>query len=160
MSMARHHLYIMDNNGAIEYNLSRGFGGRVKKNLEIIIGARIRLFRKEIGFTIEELAFKAQLHPNYLGDIERGMRNPSLKNLDKIANSLGKPLTAIFSINNHREDTMMGASKIREKYFDYPAKKYSENILSLIKSLMKNSEKDREYVIQTAKSLSNQLRKK
>ncbi|MEA3306762.1 MAG: hypothetical protein U9Q34_03155, partial [Elusimicrobiota bacterium] len=35
-----------------------------------------------------------------------------------------------------------------------------KSILSLIKSLMKNSDKDREYIIQTAKSLSNQLRKK
>ncbi len=47
-----------------------------------------------------------------------------------------------------------------EKSFDYPNKEYSENILSLIKSLMKNSEKDRKYIIQTAKSLSKQLKRK
>ena len=129
----------------------------MKKNLGIITGNRIRQFRKELGLTIEELAFKAQLHPNYLGDIERGKRNPSLKNLNKIAYSLGKPLSTIVSGNAHIKK---GASKIHEKAPLYSTRKYSDNILSLIKSLMKNSEKDREYIIKTAKSLSNQLRKK
>ena len=128
--------------------------------LEIFVGKQIRLFRQEIGFTIEELAFKAQIHPNYLGDIERGERNPSLKNLNKITKAVGKPLFAIFPSNSSIEKTMRGASKIREKNSLYSNKRYSNNILSLIRSLMKNSDKDREYIIQTAKSLSKQLRKK
>ncbi len=130
------------------------------KNLEIFVGKQIRQFRQETGLTIEELAFKAQIHPNYLGDIERGMRNPSLKNLGKIAMAVGKPLSSIFSGNSLIEKTMRGASKIREKNSLYSNKRYSDNISSLIRSLMKNSDKDREYIIQTAKSLSKQLRKK
>jgi len=157
--------------------------------MEIFVGKRIRQFRQEMGFTIEELAFKAQLHPNYLGDIERGDRNPSLKNLNKIADGLGKPIVEIFS--HIPADKLKGASKICEKSSNYPDpilpnsfpnKKFVKqisacgaiganvgelslnpttrlNILSLIKSLMKNSKKDREYIIQMAKSLSNQLRK-
>jgi len=88
--------------------------------MEIFVGKRIRQFRQEMGFTIEELAFKAQLHPNYLGDIERGDRNPSLKNLNKIADGLEQPLAAIFSGNSPMEETIRGVSKIREKSSNYP----------------------------------------
>jgi len=58
--------------------------------------------------------------PNYLGDIERGDRNPSLKNLNKIADGLEQPLAAIFSGNSPMEETIRGVSKIREKSSNYP----------------------------------------
>ena len=159
MSIAAINTYILWIIVPLLNTIYQGAGGIVKKNLEIFVGKRIRQFRQEMGLTIEELAFKAQLHPNYLGDIERGERNPSLKNLNKIANALEKPLAAIVS-NDSVMETMRGAAKIREKNSLYSTKKYPENVLSLIKSLMKNSDKDREYIIQTAKSLSKQLRKK
>jgi len=126
----------------------------VRVNLQALVGKKIRRLRLECGFTIEELAFRAQLHPNYLGDIERGKRNPALANLKKIAEGLKKPLTELIS-DKSAESVVNPA---REKPAGYFLPAQDKNILSLIKSLHRNSEKDREYVIRLAKSISVRLK--
>jgi transcriptional regulator with XRE-family HTH domain len=45
--------------------------------------------RYEIEMTQEELAEKAELHPTYLGSVERGERNIALENIIAIAKGLG-----------------------------------------------------------------------
>ena len=52
-------------------------------------GDKIRELRKQKGFSQERLAFKSGLHRTYISDIERGSRNVSLKNIEKIAKALG-----------------------------------------------------------------------
>lgn len=52
------------------------------------VGRRIRELRRQRGWSQEFLAAEAGLNLNYLGGIERGERNPSLKNLAKIADAL------------------------------------------------------------------------
>lgn len=51
-------------------------------------GKQLRKLRKEAGYSQEELADLAKLHPTYIGQIERGLRNPSLVNLQKLAKAL------------------------------------------------------------------------
>lgn len=51
-------------------------------------GNNVRELRKKKGLTQEELADKAGLHFTYIGQIERGLRNPSLINICKIATAL------------------------------------------------------------------------
>lgn len=48
------------------------------------------------GYSQDELAFKASLDRTYLGGIERGERNPSLKNIAKITNALEVPIVELF----------------------------------------------------------------
>ena len=59
-------------------------------------GRRIRTLRERKGWTQERLAEEAELHRSYLGGIERGLRNPSLKNIAKLARALGVPIAALF----------------------------------------------------------------
>lgn len=59
-------------------------------------GARIREIRTEAGLTQEELAHRAGLHWTYIGQIERGERNLSLKNVLKLARGLGVPEAELF----------------------------------------------------------------
>lgn len=59
-------------------------------------GERLRALRNKKGYSQEELAFKAKLDRTYVGGIERGERNPSLKNIEILAKALGVPITELF----------------------------------------------------------------
>jgi transcriptional regulator with XRE-family HTH domain len=59
-------------------------------------GDRVRKIREQKGFSQESLAFAAGVHRTYLGGIERGERNPSLKNIASIAKALGIKLSDLF----------------------------------------------------------------
>lgn len=50
-----------------------------KDNVLIKFGNRIRLLRKQNDWSQEDLSFKSGFHRTYIGMIERGERNPSLK---------------------------------------------------------------------------------
>ncbi len=50
---------------------------------------KVRMRRYEIEMTQEDLAEKAELHPTYVGSVERGERNIALKNIIAIAKALG-----------------------------------------------------------------------
>ena len=65
-------------------------------NLQKIVGERIRNFRKEKGWSQEELADNANLHTTYIGQLERGEKNPTLESIEKIANALGISLEELF----------------------------------------------------------------
>jgi transcriptional regulator with XRE-family HTH domain len=60
-------------------------------------GKRVRELRLARGLSQEELAFRAGVHRTYLGGIERGERNPSLKNIAAIAEALKVTLPELFS---------------------------------------------------------------
>jgi transcriptional regulator with XRE-family HTH domain len=57
-------------------------------DIRIQFGKHLRKLREEKGWTQEELADKAGMHFTYIGQIERGVRNPSLINLEKLAKAL------------------------------------------------------------------------
>ncbi len=66
-------------------------------NINKRTGARIRKLRKKKGWSQEKLALEANLHRAYIGQIERGEKNIGLKNLEKIAKTLGLKLKDIIS---------------------------------------------------------------
>ncbi len=57
-------------------------------DIRIKFGRQLRKLREERRLTQEQLADKAGMHFTYIGQIERGVRNPSLVNLHKIAKAL------------------------------------------------------------------------
>jgi len=52
-------------------------------------GAAVRRRRQVLGISQEELALRAGLHRTYVGDVERGTRNVSLRNIRRLAAALG-----------------------------------------------------------------------
>ena len=60
------------------------------------LGYRIRYLRQNKGLSIEALALEAEINRNYLGDLERGMRNPTVVVLNKIAKALDVDLFTLF----------------------------------------------------------------
>ena len=75
------------------------------KKIEERFGYRVRELRQAKGLSQEELAFKVGVHRTYLGGIERGERNPSLKNIDLIANALGISLAELFLFAKRKPGT-------------------------------------------------------
>jgi transcriptional regulator with XRE-family HTH domain len=58
-----------------------------------ILGTNVRRFRKERGLSQEALADEVALAVTYIGQIERGTRNPTLDVIERLAKVLGvKPL--------------------------------------------------------------------
>jgi transcriptional regulator with XRE-family HTH domain len=52
------------------------------------LGNRVRELRKQRGWTQERLEEHSGLDRTYISDIERGVRNPSVKSLEKLAKAL------------------------------------------------------------------------
>ncbi len=52
------------------------------------VGKNVARLRKEKGWSQEQLAFECGLHRTYISGVERGIRNPTIIILDKIAVSL------------------------------------------------------------------------
>lgn len=61
------------------------------------IGQRIREIRTGKGIKVKELAERTELTSSHISQIERGMANPSLGTIEKIAQALDIPLVALFS---------------------------------------------------------------
>lgn len=54
----------------------------------IILGKTIRKLRNKLDISQEELAYRANIHRSYMGDVERGERNIAVLNIVKIARAL------------------------------------------------------------------------
>lgn len=54
-----------------------------------LFGQNVRKQRTDKGLSQEALADKADLDPTYISGIERGVRNPSLLSIVRIAKALG-----------------------------------------------------------------------
>ena len=52
------------------------------------VGSNVRRIRRELGISQEELAFRAELHRTYISGVERGIRNPTIIVLGRIADAL------------------------------------------------------------------------
>lgn len=51
-------------------------------------GATVRELRKNLKLTQEQLGELSELHPVYVSEVERGIRNPSLESIVKLSGAL------------------------------------------------------------------------
>lgn len=116
------------------------------ENLIETVGYNIRVIRKGQGLSQEELAFKANLHPTYIGQIERGEKNITIATLSVILKALGIAFGEFFSIiepndSNEKFDTF---SKGNEHYLPYK---------ELVKVLQGLNEKEQEKILEVIRVL-------
>ena len=64
--------------------------------IAITIGERLRYRRTAMGYTQEHLAELADLHPTYIGQVERGEKNLTVESLEKICIALNYPMDELF----------------------------------------------------------------
>tara|TARA_R110002049_G_scaffold4601_5_gene32451 strand:- start:638722 stop:638940 length:219 start_codon:yes stop_codon:yes gene_type:complete len=58
-------------------------------------GERVRELRKAQGYSQEDFAYACELDRSYMGGIERGERNVALRNVERIAQTLGITLSQL-----------------------------------------------------------------
>ena len=58
------------------------------KSIHGEVGNRLRQYRKRIGLSQEKLALKAGITVSFLGEIERGIKKPSIESLEKLLNAM------------------------------------------------------------------------
>jgi transcriptional regulator with XRE-family HTH domain len=59
------------------------------------VGLNVRKFREERGLSQEELAFECGIHRTYISGVERGVRNPTVTVVQKIARALKQPASRL-----------------------------------------------------------------
>ena len=60
--------------------------------LQVTVGRRVRRLRIERGISQEALARDVDMHRTYLGGVERGERNLTLRSVERLAERLGVPV--------------------------------------------------------------------
>lgn len=86
---------------------------------KVEVGRRIRMMRRELGITSDELAKRAGVSQSMISQIERGMVSPSLETLWNLANSLNVQIFAFFDqtdgerVNVYRSDEELIVKRIR-----------------------------------------------
>jgi len=63
----------------------------------IALGEAIRSMRKARGISQEELAHRSQVDRAYMSSIERGIQNPGVMTIIRIANGMNISVAEIFS---------------------------------------------------------------
>ncbi len=81
--------------------------------IENSIGERIKYFRLSKGLSQEKLALMAGLNPAFLGHLERGLKSPTMKTIDKIIAALGIKYSEFFS-----DETDITDTESRQFYID------------------------------------------
>jgi CheY-like chemotaxis protein len=68
-----------------------------------LFGSAIKKSRSALRISQEELAYRAGLHRTYVSDVERGKRNISLDNIQKLAEALQLSISSLFqsAANGH-----------------------------------------------------------
>jgi transcriptional regulator with XRE-family HTH domain len=73
-----------------------------KRTIQTQFGERVRSLRQRKGLSQEELADLVGVHRTYLGGIERGERNPALKNIAALAEALNVSLSDLFNLEDKK----------------------------------------------------------
>lgn len=62
------------------------------------LGQTIRRLRKDQGHSQEAFATLCRVHRTYMGSVERGERNISLDNIERIAKALGLQVSELLAL--------------------------------------------------------------
>lgn len=66
-------------------------------DIKILVGKRVKELRNKLGLSQEELADYAELDRTYITSVERGRRNISIVNVEKLATALKVTLKEFFN---------------------------------------------------------------
>lgn len=68
------------------------------------VGLNVRRYRRELGLSQEGLAHECGLHRTYISGVERGVRNPTVLVLQKIADALKVSAAQLLMVEGSKPD--------------------------------------------------------
>lgn len=107
------------------------------ENIAVIFGQRVRSIRKLRGLSQEKLAELCDLHPTYIGQLERGEKNASLETIMSVCKGLNVSPSELFeNISPTGERTT--AEKIYDTVMEMTAQEQNAvlDIIISVKSLI------------------------
>lgn len=57
-------------------------------DIQSVVGSNVKRLRGELGLSQEQLAFETELHRTYISGVERGIRNPTVLIVERLAKAL------------------------------------------------------------------------
>ncbi|MDQ0110942.1 helix-turn-helix domain-containing protein [Paenibacillus harenae] len=103
-----------------------------------LIGENIRSHRKRRGLSQEQLALRAEINASYMGQVERGEKNPTIDVLAKISAALQTPLEHIVNVDSmplSADDNSGYADKIAHQLNGLTARE-QEAVYKFVKQLV------------------------
>ena len=98
-------------------------------SLRNVFTENLKFYRKESGLSQQQLAEKCDIATNYLSEIERGQKFPSVEMIERISNILGIPAYLLFLEGRTLSHTELIIKK-RNKDF-------SEKLISTVSEILK-----------------------
>lgn len=83
------------------------------KDLQTLLGERVRALRLKKGFSQESFADHCGLHRTYMGGIERGERNLTIQTISTVANGLGVTLSELLADIEKQVGTLKPPKKLK-----------------------------------------------
>ena len=106
-----------------------------KQELTEAVGKRIRTLRHLQSISQEEVALRANLNPAYYGQVERGLKCPTIDTLYKIAQALGTSLPELLRTDAIPSQTSNYSHRVEELLARVPAEK-QESVLKVLEDMI------------------------
>jgi transcriptional regulator with XRE-family HTH domain len=101
------------------------------KTLALKLGNKIRLLRNQRGLTLEQLALRCDMAPNFLGNVERGMRCPTVHTIQRVCNGLNISLAELFTDEDSSSEKAASIEHIRHAIEPLSVKQ-TEQIVAIV----------------------------
>jgi len=85
----------------------------------INVGTTLKSLREERGYTVRQLAEKAQVQSSHLSNIENGKRSPGLDVIDRICNALGASITQVLVKTDMEKELELSKRKLLKDLMPY-----------------------------------------
>ena len=81
---------------------------------QVLFGSRIRAIREAKNLSREVAAERAGIHPNYLGELERGEKWPKIEMMERVAAALEVSPAAFFEYEAQETDNTILLNKLQK----------------------------------------------
>lgn len=106
-----------------------------KRELTLAVSARIKYLRLTKSMSQEDLALRAEINPAYFGQVERGLKCPTIDTLYKIATALDVSLSELLRTDALPMSAIGQDRRLQELMSRIPKNK-REQVLKILEDLI------------------------